>query len=169
VNSGFLHGCVCPIYGIGGLMLTALMYRVSDSRTLFMTGAIVCSVLEYAISWFLEYAFGKRWWDYSDWPLNIHGRVCAVSMVGFGFASLIGTKLIIPSTLNAIERMGENQLHMTAFLLAVLLAADLLYTLHNMDNEGDKLWFIEEHSQMMEKHSDDLEKKLENIKRIIKR
>lgn len=169
VNSGFLHGCLCPIYGIGGMALIPVVGYIQDSRAIFLTGLVVCSLIEYFISWLLETLFDTRWWDYSDWPLNINGRVCAVSMIGFGFASLIATKLIIPATLSAISTIPEDKVMALAAVLAMLILCDIVYTIRKLDDVNEKLWFVDEHSKLMEKRSSKLGEKWEDIKSMIKR
>lgn len=151
VNSGFLHGCICPIYGLGGLILTPFSSGTSDYRIIFIAGAVLCSLLEYFISWLLEYLFDARWWDYSDWPLNINGRVCIVSILGFGFAALIGTQVIIPAVFGTVTSMGIGQLRSLAALTAIVLAFDLYHSLKGMNQEESSPWFVEKHSELMEK------------------
>jgi len=169
VNSGFLHGFICPIYGAGGMLLMIFFGGLQDLRMIFLAGALVCAILEYFISWLLEYVFDARWWDYSDWPLNINGRVCAVSILGFGFASLIGTQFIIPFVFGGVAAMSTVQLHFITALMVIGLMIDLGYTLKTMDREEKEPWFIEEHSEMMEKRTSELNAKLDEIKRMIRR
>lgn len=165
VNTGFLKGCICPIYGFGGMLLLPIARMNFDIKTIFFMGMIVCSVLEYFISWLLEYLFDARWWDYSDWPLNLNGRICAVSVFGFGVASLIGTQIIIPGVLDFVSTMGIIKLHLAAVAIAAILGADICYTLKNM-NPGEKLpWFVEEHSQMVEKHKNNIGEAIRKIMR----
>lgn len=165
VNTGFLKGCICPIYGFGGMLLLPIARMNFDIKTIFFMGMLVCSVLEYFISWLLEYLFDARWWDYSDWPLNLNGRICAVSVFGFGVASLIGTQIIIPGVLGFVSTMSIIKLHSAAMAIAAILGADICYTLKNM-NPGEKLpWFVEEHSQMVEKHKNNIGEAIRKIMR----
>ena len=66
VNRGFLHGPLCPIYGFGGvviLLLPAALY--STWIPLFFASMILCTLVEYFVSWIMEKTFHARWWDYS--------------------------------------------------------------------------------------------------------
>ncbi|MDO5396460.1 MAG: putative ABC transporter permease [bacterium] len=166
VNSGFLHGCICPIYGLGGMLLMPFAAVRADLRVIFILGAVLCSALEYFISWLLEYLFDTRWWDYSDWPMNLNGRICAVSVVGFGFAALIGTQLIIPAVFDTVSAMNNTHLYSLAALIALVLAFDLNYTLRSINRSGNEPWFVEEHSQLMEKRVSELN---ERLKRFIRK
>ena len=165
VNTGFLKGCICPIYGFGGMLLLPIARMNFDIKTIFFMGMLICSALEYFISWLLEYLFDARWWDYSDWPLNLNGRICAVSVFGFGVASLLGTQIIIPGVLGFVSAMSIIKLHSAAVAIAAILGADICYTLKNM-NPGEKLpWFVEEHSQMVEKHKNNIGEAIRKIMR----
>lgn len=163
VNSGFLHGCICPIYGLGGMLLMPFAAVSGDLRVIFLSGAVLCSILEYFISWLLEYLFDTRWWDYSDWPLNLNGRICAVSVVGFGFAALIGTQLIIPAVFGTVSAMNNVHLRSLAALVAFVLAFDLHYTLKATERGGGDPWFVEEHSRLMEKRINELNERLKRF------
>lgn len=90
VNRGFLIGPYCPIYGVGCLLLILLLGRFkSEPVILFFMSIIVCSVLEYSTSYIMEKLFKARWWDYSEYPLNLNGRICAATLVPFGILGVL--------------------------------------------------------------------------------
>ena len=48
VNRGFLIGPYCPIYGVGGILITLLLSKYyNDPIVLFFMGIAVCGILEY--------------------------------------------------------------------------------------------------------------------------
>ena len=66
VNRGFLIGPYCPIYGVGGILITLLLSKYYDDPiVLFFMGIAVCGILEYLTSYIMEKFFKARWWDYS--------------------------------------------------------------------------------------------------------
>ena len=82
-NRGFLYGPLCPIYGAGGVAITAIADFISAHTDatftwwqIFLVAFLGSIVLEYGTSWALEKLFHAYWWDYSSMPLNINGRVC---------------------------------------------------------------------------------------------
>ena len=105
VNSGFLSTCFCPIYGIGAMLDLLLLGSVKNTFALFAAGMVVTGSLEYFVSWMLERLFGRRWWDYTDWPLNINGRVCILSAAMFGIGTVALIKFIAPFTFGMINRI----------------------------------------------------------------
>ena len=90
VNRGFLIGPYCPIYGVGCLLLILLLGKFkSDPVILFFMSIIVCSILEYSTSYIMEKLFKARWWDYSEYKLNLNGRICAATMIPFGILGVL--------------------------------------------------------------------------------
>ena len=58
INRGFLIGPYCPIYGWGAILITLLLKKyMNDIFTLFIMAMLICSILEYATSYFLEKMF----------------------------------------------------------------------------------------------------------------
>ena len=77
VNRGFLIGPVCPIYGYGVVLVSVLLKKYQNDLIItFFMSIIICGILEYFTSFFMEKIFNARWWDYSKRKFNINGRVC---------------------------------------------------------------------------------------------
>lgn len=97
VNRGFLYGPFCPIYGFGVVSLVILLndYR-NNIFILFFLGALLTTVLEYLTGFILEKTFKTKWWDYSDDPLNIHGRVCLLYSLIWGAGEVVIIRIVHP-------------------------------------------------------------------------
>ena len=66
INRGFLNGPVCPIYGVGGVLIVSLLTPISGNVFMLFAGAvIVTSAIEYITGYLLEKLYNARWWDYS--------------------------------------------------------------------------------------------------------
>ena len=89
INRGFLIGPICPIYGFGVLFIILLIGNDrNDILSVFLKAILICSVLEYLTSYFMEKLFKARWWDYSDKKFNIAGRICLENALSFGIGAL---------------------------------------------------------------------------------
>lgn len=76
-RKSFLYGPFCAIYGVGAvIMLVGLQRFKKNNYTLFFGGFLIGSIVEYVISWAGEMIFNIKWWDYSNMPFNINGRIC---------------------------------------------------------------------------------------------
>lgn len=76
-RQSFLYGPFCSIYGVGAVvMIIFLQYFMKNRFSLFVGGFFIGSITEYLISWIGECILHVKWWDYSNMPLNINGRIC---------------------------------------------------------------------------------------------
>lgn len=88
-RQSFLYGPFCAIYGVGAVVIIlSLQYFKKNYNTLFLGGCLVGSILEYVISWIGEAIFNVKWWDYSNMPFNINGRICLGYAIFWGILSL---------------------------------------------------------------------------------
>lgn len=89
VNRGFLIGPICPIYGYGVVFVSLFLKKYQDDIiATFVMSIIICGVLEYFTSYFMEKFFHARWWDYSKKKFNINGRICLENLFLFGIARI---------------------------------------------------------------------------------
>ena len=88
-RQSFLYGPFCAIYGLGASIMIIFLHKYSKKyNTLFLGGFILGSIVEYLVSWIGELILGVKWWDYSDMPLNINGRICVYFSIFWGFLAL---------------------------------------------------------------------------------
>ncbi len=95
-DRGVLHLPLLPIYGFGGLLLVLLYRKRNAAWFVFVTAALVTTVLELAASYPLEWALGYLPWDYSAWICNFDGRISLLSSLIFGGLALLLVKVVHP-------------------------------------------------------------------------
>ena len=68
VNRGLLHGPWLPVYGVGGVLLSAALrgLRRRPAAALVL-GALLGGAVEYGAALILEQWYHRRWWDYTGW------------------------------------------------------------------------------------------------------
>ena len=97
VNRGFLNGPVCPIYGVGVVIVVGLLTPVKENTLLlFVCSVLLTSALEWVTGFVLERMFHQKWWDYSDLPLNLNGYICPLFSVLWGIACLLVMEINSP-------------------------------------------------------------------------
>ena len=100
INRGFLTGPWLPIYGSGAVLITIAVKGIapleSSIGTTFVISLLLCGLLEYLTSYFLEKRFHARWWDYSQKPMNLHGRVWIGNLILFGLGGILIVDLVNP-------------------------------------------------------------------------
>ena len=133
-NRGFLYGPICPIYGVGSVMIILIMEQTRQTSLAFEVWQYflisVCgsAALEYGTAWGMEKLFHARWWDYSDLPLNLHGRISLFTSLGFGVAGLLIVYRIAPLTASVMARTSVPVAEACSLLATALFSADLTLT-----------------------------------------
>ena len=129
MNRGFLLGPVCPVYGIGGVVITLLLskYR-TDILALFCMSFLSCTIIEYFTSYILEKLFSARWWDYSTDVLNINGRVCLICSIGFGLAGVFLINFFNPLVLNVFNKINIGFKFTLCFFFLLIFFIDICIT-----------------------------------------
>ena len=94
-------------------MILCLQPFKKNNNTLFWGGFVVGSVIEYLVSLIGELIFHVIWWDYSDMPLNINGRVCVYFSIFWGLLGIYLVSYINPKIdklINFIKRKYQIRL-----------------------------------------------------------
>lgn len=124
-----LYGPFCCIYGLGAaVMIPGLQKFKKKNWTLFLAGAIEGSIVEYVISWLGEIVFHIKWWDYSNMPFDINGRICLLFTIFWGILALVLMKLINPYIEKFIDKIPKKLFSVLTIGGTILLILDLLIT-----------------------------------------
>ena len=68
---------LCPVYGLGALVVLALPEEILMHPLLLMVlGGTAATGVEYITAAFYEKVLGVSFWDYRELRWNLHGRVC---------------------------------------------------------------------------------------------
>lgn len=135
VNRGFLIGPYCPIYGWGSILVIVLLRPFQwHPFLLFIMAILVCSILEYATSYFMEKIFKARWWDYSQKKFHLNGRICLDTMVPFGLLSCLIVYFVHPFFLHIVEMIPSFWLSLLFYILLFLFVLDTILSFHFIYN-----------------------------------
>ena len=133
-RQSFLYGPFCGIYGLGAVVMILCLHKFPKKyNVLFIGGFIVGSIVEYAISLFGEVVLGVKWWDYSNMPLNINGRICVYFSVFWGFLGMyliISLNPKVDKIIDWIKSKFKTQKALKTFVVTVftLLMIDCIAT-----------------------------------------
>lgn len=130
VNSGFLHGPLCPIYGTGAIMMILFLSSFKNNIfLLFLVGFVVLSIWEYFVGWLLEKLFNTKYWDYTKNKFNIKGRVCLYNSIIWGLLGTIFVRLIHPIIENKIVLLDNDILFYIDLILIILMIIDTVISI----------------------------------------
>ena len=126
---GFLFGPTCPIYGIGALAVSLVLGQMSNPFIVFIIGGFLATVIEYSTGLFLERRFKKKWWDYSMFKFNLHGRICPQASAVFGAFSVTSVFVLVPAMLNILMLFSKHTVSVVAFIIVTLYFLDTVASL----------------------------------------
>lgn len=152
VERGFLNGPLCPIYGCGALlMLGGLEPYISHPLLLFLLSMLGASMMEFVVSWAMEKMFGMRWWDYSDQPYNLQGRVCLLNSTLFGVMGLVLARVVHPKMQYLVALLPDVVCMVAAILAFAALCVDTVLSARAALQLRGRLEHIEEIKQELRK------------------
>lgn len=131
INRGFLIGPYCPIYGWGAIIITLLLNKyLADPIALFIMSIVICSIIEYVTSYFMEKIYHARWWDYSRRKYNINGRICLETMIPFGILGVLIMYFANPFFTGIYEKIPEIALTVICSFLVIVFLIDNIISSH---------------------------------------
>lgn len=149
VNRGVYAGPWIPIYGFGCLF-AILMFIPKKTRKIlnnplltFVIVMVICAVLEYSTSCYLEIMNGEKWWDYSGYFLNLNGRICLEGILFFGVGGCFCIYVIAPFLDSCFNKVPKKIQIICCIILVVLFLIDLVYsTYHPNMGAGITTYYI---------------------------
>ncbi len=132
INRGFFTGPILPIYGSGAALITLAVGGLSRFEsgygTTFALSFVICGTLEYLTSFFMEKRFHARWWDYSQKPMNLHGRVWIGNLLLFGLGGVAIIHILNPLFDRFLSSLSLSVKGITSGVLLAVFAADFVLT-----------------------------------------
>ena len=160
VNSGFLYGPLCPIYGTGAIIMILFLSSFKNNIfLLFLVAVIVLSIWEYFVGWLLEKLFNTKYWDYTNNRFNIHGRICIFNSIVWGILGVIFIGLVHPTIEGKIFLIKQNVLLYITIVLTIPFLIDTIKSVMKVkaiNKAIDKFKII----------GDNLKDKLEELKEL---
>lgn len=129
INSGFLKGPVCPLYGTCAVIFIFLLSPLKNNLVIFfILATLIATFFEYLIALILEMIFKIKFWDYSDYKFNLHGRIAPLVSLAWGILSLILIKIVHPQISPLITSLSESVLTIGVIFIVLYFLTDLIYT-----------------------------------------
>lgn len=140
INRGFLNGPFCPVYGVGGVIVTfSLTPFTHNIIALFVIGVLITSALEYLTGFALEKMFHTTYWDYSAHRYNIKGRVCLENSLLFGIMCVVGMLYVHPALLRLFSLIPVLLVPVIAIGFMLYFICDTIVTVHAILQLNGKL------------------------------
>lgn len=139
-RAGLIYGPFNFLYGIGAVALSIALYPIRNQRgfVAFFGGMVIGSAVEYVCSYVQELLFGIAAWDYSDYFLNINGRICLFYSVLWGVLGYIWIKILYPIIAQAFLKIPSKFGKVLAWLLIIFLAINGIMTSISLFRWGER-------------------------------
>lgn len=157
VNSGFLMGPICPIYGFGA----AIMYLFLDDFKsnifiLFAVGVVILTIWEYIVGIILEKLFKTKYWDYSNYKFNFQGRICLRAAIVWGILGVLFTTILHPIFSNIVNQIPINMLLYLEIFLVIVFIADAVISVTKVTNLNIRIDRLVEIRDILKSKMDEL-------------
>ena len=163
INTGFLKGPFCPIYGVGAIIMLLFLKRFSNNLiVLFIVSVVVLTIWEYLVGVLLEKLFHTKYWDYSNNKFNFQGRICLMNSIFWGILGIIFVKFMHPTIENLILKIDMRILIFVYTILGIVIVVDTITSIIKVKNIKSTL-------EKIEKLNEEIKEKLneENIQYLI--
>lgn len=127
-RSSVVYGPFSIVWGLGAVLLTAVLYRYRDRSDsfVFLFGTVLGGAYEYICSVFTELVFGTVFWDYSHLPFNLGGRINLLFCFFWGIAAVVWLKLCYPRLSGLIERLPIRLGKRLTWIMIVFMVINIL-------------------------------------------
>lgn len=165
-RSSVVWGAFSLVWGIGITLMTAILYRFREKRALFLfiAGTILGGVYEYACSVFTEFVFGKIFWDYSNVPFNLGGRINLLFCVFWGFAAVVWFRYLYRPVAACIAKIPEKIIKPLTWIAVVFMCCNIAvsaYAFERFNEREQGITATDDWQQWLDTHYDDT--KMEKI------
>ncbi|MDY2629374.1 MAG: putative ABC transporter permease [Lachnospiraceae bacterium] len=126
-RSSVVWGPFSIVWGFAIAAATALLYKYrnrSDSF-LFLTGTFLGGAYEYFCSVLSELVFGKVFWDYSEIPFNLGGRINLLYCFFWGIAAVVWIKQLYPVFSSLIEKVPVKAGKILTWVMIVFMCCNM--------------------------------------------
>ncbi len=139
-RSGVIYGPFNPVYGVGAVLMTVLLYKTAkkgDGRV-FFASAFIGGGFEYALSFLQERIFGTVSWDYSYMLLDINGRTNIPYMLFWGLLGVLWMKRIFPLLSALIEKVPKRWGTPLTWVFAVFMLWNMSISALAVDRQSQR-------------------------------
>lgn len=127
MNRGFLNGPLCPVYGVGMVLILLFFGSLKGNFVFLVLGcSVMAAVVEFFTGALMEKVFRCKWWDYSGYKHNIGGYICPQFSLLWGIGAALIITFLHPFFAPLIGMIPSLLVKITAVVLLVAAAADFV-------------------------------------------
>ena len=160
INTGFLIGPFCPIYGFGAIIMILFLDGFKNNILfLFFISVIALTLWEYVVGLLLEKLFHTKYWDYSNHKFNYKGRICLTNSIAWGILGVLFIKYIHPFIIQILSYIDFKYVEIIACIISFILLVDAIISVIKVKNIKTTLEKIEDINEQIKQKLLDLKDK----------
>lgn len=139
INRGILYGPVCPIYGVGAILIILLLTPVLEKNItikkiplnffiVFFGTFFISMIVELIGSYIMEAVTGSFMWNYSNFAFNFQGRIAPNPAFRFAIGGLIVFYIVMPIYEKITMRSFEFFRNLAVCICYAIFFADCFFT-----------------------------------------
>lgn len=127
-RQGLLYGPFSPVYGIGSVLLTLLLYKFLHTRgsIVFLISAVSGGVFEYVCSWAQQKMVGTISWDYTSSNLSIGGRTSVEYCIFWGALGVLFIKEIYPLFDKFFNKISGKTIKIWTYIFIIIMVPNII-------------------------------------------
>lgn len=131
VNRGFLRGPFLPLYGFGALLILLITLPIKENIiSVYISGVVGATILEYITGWLMEVLFKMKYWDYTGHKWQLHGRICLRSSLFWGVLSVVLVNGVHKPIERFVVALSPIMIIVMVFSITVIMGMDTIYSIH---------------------------------------
>ncbi|AOZ92042.1 putative ABC transporter permease [Paenibacillus crassostreae] len=129
-KEGLLKGPFKPMYGFAPLLLIIISEYPLHWLYILLFSMVVPTLIEYVSGVMLHLLFHKRWWDYSNHSIQLHGHICLRFSIYWCPLSLTCLYVLHPRSISLYTQMASIWAWLFPIFLIYLLV-DVVWSGYN--------------------------------------
>ena len=126
LKDGFFWGPFKPMYGFAPIMLVYFISPNTYWLVVLFLCLIIPTLIEYVSGFLLQTFFHRKWWDYSDIPMQLHGHICLSFSICWIFLAFICLKWVHPVVHSIYSQIDSVWIWLSPIIALYFLAELIL-------------------------------------------
>ncbi|MBE6149859.1 MAG: hypothetical protein E7170_03980 [Firmicutes bacterium] len=128
-KNGFLYGLFLPIYGWGGIVIHLISKKTKSNPLLtFIIIALFAAIFEYLSGYIIFKIWGKMYWNYSNYYLNLNGYICLFSVLAFTLLGIFYVYIIEPIIKFIVNKIDEKRIDLYIKIFLIIYLIDNIFS-----------------------------------------
>ena len=127
-RQGLLYGPFSPVYGIGCVVFTILLYKFfkCDGLIIFFISAVLGGIFEYMCSVVQQKTVGTVSWDYTGKVLGINGRTSVEYCIFWGVLGVLFIKEIYPLFDKFFAKLSSKTIKISTYIFIIIMVPNIV-------------------------------------------